>query len=374
MNWYVVDELQLEAKLGLVFFASSMPRLLFMLIGGAIADRVNKATIMLLSDLTKGLLLIAVVALLFVDLFSIAVLIGLSFVFGLLDAFFWPASSSLMPSLVDRDQLTRANSIVQTTQRASTIVGPLLAGLIIGIGSYEIMFACVSVMLLLAAGVDIIIRKHVTIHDGQTDERASIWHNIKDGFRYLKQSPFMIALMLSSVALNLFLSGPMQVGLPIFAHDILDGDEFTYSLLSGTLGVGTLLRALLIGFLNVNRKRGIVALIGLMSLGVFMVSFSLTTVLIVSLIFISLIGFVISIIDVPIISAIQANTESQYIGRIMSLMSFASMGLIPVSYLLTSLMISIGFAIDTILLLSSICLIVVGICVLLFARSIRTVD
>ncbi|WP_306973534.1 MFS transporter [Alkalibacillus salilacus] len=374
VNWYVVDELQLEAKLGLVFFASSVPRLVFMLIGGAIADRVNKATVMLLSDLTKGLLLVAVIVLLLVDLFSIGILIGLSFVFGLLDAFFWPSSSSLMPSLVSRDQLTRANSIVQTTQRASTIIGPLLAGLVIGFGSYEVMFAFVSAMLLLAAIVDLIIRKNVSYDQDELNESSSVWHNIKEGFAYLKQSPFMLALMLSSVSMNLFLSGPMQVGLPLFARDILNGDEFTYSLLSGMLGVGTLVGALLIGVLNVRQKRGMVALTGIMLLGLFMVAFSLTDSLLLSLMFISLIGLVISTIDVPIISAIQAHTEKKYIGRMMSLMSFASMGLIPVSYLLTSFLISLGLTIDTILLSSSVCLMVVGVFVLVFAKSLRTVN
>ncbi|GAA0466789.1 MFS transporter [Alkalibacillus silvisoli] len=372
VNWYVVDYLRLEVMLGIVFFATSIPRLLFMLIGGAIADRVNKATVMLVSDFTKAVLLLAVIGLLVFDLLSIWVLVGLAFLFGLLDAFFWPASSSLFPSIVDREQLTRANAIVQTTQRSSIIVGPLLAGLVIGFGSYELMFGIVSLMLLIAAVIDMFLRRNVN-KDIEL-EQASIWGAITDGIRYVKQSSFLLTLMLTSVSLNLFLSGPMQVGLPIFARNVLDGDEFTYSLLSGLLGVGMLIGAIIVGIINIKRRRGLVSLGGIMALGVFMVSFSLTGELWLSLLFIGLVGLTMAIIDVPLISAIQAHTDEEYLGRMMSLISFSSMGLLPVSFLLTSMFISLGFAIEEIIFVASCCLLMVGLIVVIFTKSIRQID
>ncbi|MDV2581300.1 MFS transporter [Alkalibacillus haloalkaliphilus] len=374
VNWYVVDYLRLEAMLGLVFFASSIPRLLFMLIGGAIADRVNKATVMLLSDFTKAVLLILVIGLLIFDLVSIWVLVGLAFLFGLLDAFFWPASSSLFPKLVDREQLTRANSIVHTTQRFSVIAGPLIAGVVIGFGSYELMFGLVSLMLLLAAVVDLYLRKRVGLDEEEQQTHPSVWRSVMDGIRYVKESPFLLTLMLTSVSLNLFLSGPLQVGLPIFARNVIGGGEFTYSLLSGVLGAGMLIGAVLVGVINVNRRRGLVSLISIVALGVFMIAFSLTGELWVSLLVISLVGLTLSIIDVPILSAIQAHTDEKYIGRMMSLISFASMGLLPVSFLLTSVFISIGFSIDEIIFVASCCLLTVGLVVITFAKSIRYVD
>ncbi|MDQ0352877.1 MFS family permease [Alkalibacillus filiformis] len=374
VNWYVVDYLRLEAMLGFVFVASSIPRLLFMLIGGAIADRVNKASIMLLSDFTKAVLLILVICLLVFDLVSIWVLVGLAFLFGLLDAFFWPASSSLFPKLVEREQLTRANSIVHTTQRFSVIVGPLIAGLIIGFGSYELMFGLVSLMLMLAAVVDLYLRRRVGLDEEENETHPSVWRSIMDGLRYVKQSPFLLTLMLTSVSLNLFLSGPLQMGLPIFARNVIGGGEFTYSLLSGVLGVGMLIGAVIVGVININRRRGLVSLVSIVALGVFMVIFSLTGELWLSLLVISLVGLTLSIIDVPILSAIQANTDEDYIGRMMSLISFASMGLLPVSFLLTSLFISLGFSIDQIIFVASCCLLTVGLIVVTFAKSIRYVD
>ncbi|WP_035513026.1 MFS transporter [Halalkalibacillus halophilus] len=374
VNWYVVDGLELEAMLGLVFFASSVPRLVFMLLGGAIADRVNKASIMFLSDFTKALLLIGVVILLIVGVLNIWVLVGLAFLFGLLDAFFWPASNSLFPSLVDRSQLTRANSIIQTTQRFSVIIGPVIAGAVIGFGSYEVMFGLVSLMLLVAAVVDVYLKRATTIEVMDEEEPSTVWQSITSGFRYVKESPFLLTLMMTSVSINLFISGPLQVGLPIFARNILDGDEFTYSILSGTSGVGMLIGSVTIGILNVRNKRGVVAIVGIVFLSIFFVAFSLSGVLWLSMLFVGLIGITLSVIDIPLISAIQAHTEEKFIGRIMSLLAFASIGLVPVSYLLTTSFISLGFDINEIMLVSSLCLLVVGFTVLLFAKSLRTID
>lgn len=91
-NWYIVNYLGLEAMLGLVMFASSVPRLAFMLIGGVIADRLSKPWIMFLSDFTKGILLLGVISLFLFDILSIPFLVILAFLFGVLDAFFYPAS------------------------------------------------------------------------------------------------------------------------------------------------------------------------------------------------------------------------------------------------------------------------------------------
>jgi MFS family permease len=96
INWYIVDYLKLDAMLGVVLVASTVPRLLFMLIGGVIADRMSKAKVMFISDVTKGILLIGIVCLFLFDVLSIWSLVVLGFLFGVLDAFFWPASNSIL--------------------------------------------------------------------------------------------------------------------------------------------------------------------------------------------------------------------------------------------------------------------------------------
>ncbi|WP_444684448.1 MFS transporter [Alkalicoccus luteus] len=373
VNWYVVDSLGLEAMLGLVFFASSVPRLVFMLIGGALADRFNRAVIMLVSDLTKAILLIGIIVLLVFQLVNIWVLVVLALLFGLLDAFFWPASQTVLPGIVGKKQLTRANSVVQLTNNATLIAGPMLAGFLIGFGSYELMFLVVSIMLFAAAAIDWRLKRDIEVPE-ESDREESVLHAIKSGFSYMRSRPFLLTLMMTSVFLNLLLVGPFVMGLPIYANLILGGDELTYSYLNATSGAGMLAGALLVGVLNIQRKRGLVSLSGILLLALAFLGFGLAPDLLWSLVFIAFVGMLISVIDIPLISAIQANTPDDYLGRVMSMLTFAALGLVPVSYLLTSLLLSAGLAIDTIMIGGAILMGVQALVVITFAKSIRSID
>ncbi|WP_267879694.1 MFS transporter [Caldalkalibacillus mannanilyticus] len=93
-SWYVVEVLKLEASLGLIFIAASVPRLLFMALGGVIADRMSRSLIMFISDMTRALLIVGLVVLLVLDMISLWTFVGFALVFGVLDAFFWPASGA----------------------------------------------------------------------------------------------------------------------------------------------------------------------------------------------------------------------------------------------------------------------------------------
>ncbi|TFB18886.1 MFS transporter [Filobacillus milosensis] len=379
VNWYVVDFLRLEAMLGLVFFASSVPRLMFMLIGGVIADRINRGWIMFLSDFTKGVLLIGVIGLLMFDMLSIWLLIGLALVFGLLDAFFWPASSSMLPTILKKEELTRGNSIVETVRNISIVTGPILAGVIIGFGSYTIMFAIVSGMLLISALVDWILKNKINDEELQDksankEKPSSIFSSIKEGLAYLKQSPFLLTLMLTVVFLNLAFAGPLQVGMPIFAKNVLGGDELTFSTLSAGLAIGMLLGTILVGVLNIRKKRGLVAVVSIGGMAIFYTAFSLIGVFWVNVALVVCIGISVSFTNVPLTAAIQHHTEEKYIGRVSSLVQFSAMGLIPISYLITTMFISLGVKIDQIMMYAALTLCVLSAIVLIKAKSLRELD
>lgn len=379
-NWYVVDYLGLEKMLGLVFFASTVPRLLFMLIGGAIADRISKPWIMFISDVSKGLLLIGVVALLVFDVLSISFLIVLAFLFGILDAFFWPASGSLLPTVVNKEQLTRANSVIDMTKQATMITGPFLAAILLGSGGYIAVFAFISFSLLVAGGIDIIIKNSIKSEDQEKqeifnkNEKTNMFQSIKEGFTYVKQSTFLLSLMSTMIFLNLFFVGPFTIGMPLFARDILSGTEITYSFLNGGLAAGMLLGSLSIGLLNIQKKRGLISVLSIMCLSILFILLSLSDSLLVSLPIVILMGVTVACANVPLAAVIQHHTANEYLGRVMSLVTFASMGLVPISYLFTSFLLSISVPIETIMLISSSILCSMTLFVIIKVKSLREVD
>src|ERR1700679_3658246 len=111
-TWYGVKALGAEQQLGLIMIAEYVPRVFLMLLGGVAADRVRPSRIMFVSLLTRLLLIFLLVGLLGIGRLNIGFLIGFAFLYGSLDAFFWPASDALLRCIVEDDSLLKASSIM----------------------------------------------------------------------------------------------------------------------------------------------------------------------------------------------------------------------------------------------------------------------
>src|SRR5690625_2039375 len=88
---------------GMLFVAASIPRLLFLSVGGVVADRFSKSKILFLSDLTRALLIGAILILVFTETVNVWHLIVMAMMFGISDAYGYPATNSLVPSILDKE-------------------------------------------------------------------------------------------------------------------------------------------------------------------------------------------------------------------------------------------------------------------------------
>lgn len=346
-SWYVVHVLGLEASLGILYVAVSVPRLLFMIISGTVADRFSKTKIMFLSDFLRGLLLIGLLVWFLFGGITLWTFVIFAFFFGILDAFFWAAESAVLPSIVHRDNLTRGNSVIQMTNQTSFILAPMLAGVIVAFGNYELLFATTAAMLIIASTLIFFMRvSEVKEEEGKQKE---FWETFKEGILYVKQSRVLLIIVLTTVFLNLFLVGPMTMGLPLFVKTILNGTSVDFSLLEAGLAVGMLLGSVVIGVLNLKKNRCKIALLSLIFSGIAFGGLSLTTELWMSILFLGLFGVSLSVTNIPLIAFLQSLIEEKMLGRVMGLISLASMGLIPVSYVLTSTILAMGVSIHHIM-------------------------
>ncbi|MCF6408345.1 MFS transporter [Pseudalkalibacillus salsuginis] len=373
-SWYVVEVMNLQASLGLVFIASSIPRVVFMILGGAVADRFNKNVIMFLSDILRAIVALALVVWLLLGDVSIWSFVMFALVFGVLDAFFWPANSGLLPSLIDKQQLTRANSVIQMTSQSSFIIGPMLAGAIIALGSYVLAFSITAVLLVIASIAVFLIRIKKKEGTSEKQSPSNLLSSIKEGIDYVKQSAFLCSLLLFAIFINLFMVGPLQMGLPLFVKNVIGGNSLDFSYLEGSFAGGMLVGSILIGILNIQRKRGLVVIYAVLGSGLFFALFSFTDVLWQSLVLIALLGSTFSVINIPIIAAIQSVVKQEMIGRVMSLLSMASLGLVPVSFAITSGVLSFGVDITSVMLTGATLIIIFAIVVFMKVPGLRNFE
>ncbi|MBM5573310.1 MFS transporter [Deefgea sp. CFH1-16] len=149
-TWYVVKTLGAKEQLGWVMIAGSIPRIALMAIGGVLADRMSRSRIILVSLALRVVLLFALVGLLYLQRLDIWALTAFAFFYGALDAFFWPARDTLTPAIVTDGDLTRANSIMLTTNQVGMVFGPVLGGAMLALMSYEAIFSLTGGMLFIA--------------------------------------------------------------------------------------------------------------------------------------------------------------------------------------------------------------------------------
>ncbi|MDF9556065.1 MFS transporter [Bacillus tropicus] len=370
-TWYIAKTLNLEASLGVVFVALSVPRLIFMIIGGAVADKFPKKNIMFYSNIIRAILVATILTWFIVGDVTLYTFALFALFFGLADAFFWSADGSILPELVEKSRLTQANSLTQMTNQASVILGPVLGGILIKFTNYETIFSITILLLIVAA---ILVQKIQFTMPTQQNTDKGMFTSIKEGILYVKESPFLSTFLICSAFLNLFLIGPMQVGFPLFVKNVLHGDSLQFSYLEASVGGGMAIGAVIVGLKNINRRRGLFCIIMMLLSGVFFLSINFSTVLWQALLAGMFYGITIAMAIVPLMAMIQSTVKEEMMGRVMSLLMLSSMGFIPLSYAFTSIALAIGIPIVTVMKSGAIAVIVFVLFVAIRVPVVRKFD
>ncbi|AHX20898.1 MFS transporter [Bacillus cereus] len=370
-TWYIAKTLNLEASLGVVFVALSVPRLIFMIVGGAVADKFPKKNIMFYSNIIRAILVATILTWFIVGDVTLYTFALFALFFGLADAFFWSADGSILPELVEKSRLTQANSLTQMTNQASVILGPVLGGILIKFTNYETIFSITILLLIVAA---ILVQKIQFTMPEQKDTAKGMFTSIKEGILYVKESPFLSTFLICSAFLNLFLIGPMQVGFPLFVKNVLHGDSLQFSYLEASVGGGMAIGAIIVGLKNINRRRGLFCIIMMLLSGVFFLAINFSTVLWQALLAGMFYGITIAMAIVPLMAMIQSTVKEEMMGRVMSLLMLSSMGFIPLSYAFTSLALAMGIPIVTVMKSGAIAVIVFVLFVAIRIPVVRKFD
>ncbi|MDN3362657.1 MFS transporter [Priestia megaterium] len=345
-QWYVVNYLDLKNSLGLILTATTLPRVLLMLIGGVIADRHRRSKIIFLSLITRCIMLVIMAIFFSNSLLSLSVLFIFALLFGASDAFFWSARDSIIPKIVSKDQLVQANSVIQTTNQISVMLGPVVGAALLSFFSYSICFIIIATSLLVSALLVYFLKEEKSSEIKET----TLIRDLRDGISFVKDSRFLLTIMGTFIIVNLFFIGPLMLSIPIIANDTFGGKAIYLSILQSSFATGMLLGAIIMGLLNIKKKRGILT-ISLVALeGILLIIYSQTNLLWLAALILLSIGICVSSINIPIVSLIQESTPTGIVGRVMSINTMVSMGLIPISYALVSALLNLSIDIRLILL------------------------
>jgi MFS family permease len=318
------------SELSLVAAAASAGLLVSVLIGGVAADRLPRRAVMIGVEIVRiasaGLAgALAVTGAL--QLWHLAVI---AFVIGAAEAFFFPAYSAILPTLLPPDELLAANGVEGTLRPiAQQALGPALAGALIG-GFVP------GVSLLLAAGIYalalvalIAMRAAPVVPDEEV--RSSVLGDLAEGFRYLFRTGWLFATLAFATLYVLVLIGPIEVLLPFAVRDQTGGGAGSFALVLGAFGVGGAIGSLVVSSLRLPR-RYLTAMILLWGVGTApMMLIGLTRELWVMAVATFVVGFTGAAAMVIWGTLLQRRVPRHLLGRVSSLDFFVSLALMPVS-------------------------------------------
>jgi hypothetical protein len=262
-----------------------------------------------------------------------------------LDALYYPASMSIVPTLVDRDRLSAANALTQAAEQVSSIFGPALAGTLLALLGLGASFGATAVLFLIATalfGAVARAAKPSGTSDvpeevkGQSDTRIEF----SEGIRYVWRDGVIRSLLLILLCTNLAMMGPLYVGGAVLAESRLGGAG-AFGTLVGAAGVGALIGIVGAGSVSRFRRRGLIelGLTGLLGLIVGAIAFVPNLAAAVALAI--AIGAISSFLGVITVSWLQERTESALIGRVMSFAMFSAVALDPISFALAGILVGI---------------------------------
>ncbi len=247
--------------LGIDDFLSQLPILLFMLIGGVVADRHDRRWLLTGSQYVQAFSAFMLALLVWNGSITVWFIFALSFISGCGQAFGGPAYQALIPSLVPRRDLPNAIALNSTQFNLSRVLGP---GVGVGIVSTIGLAACFAVNgLSFFIVVVALTALHLPPHTPSPDRRA-LGVELQSGLFYVRDNRLMLTLTIL-VGVSTFLAMPILTMLPAFATEVLTGTgtpESRLSMLMASQGLGAILGALIVGTVDTRKHMGRLLLSG----------------------------------------------------------------------------------------------------------------
>jgi MFS family permease len=335
LAWWVLEKTGSATVMGVLLICSFTPMLLFLLIGGVAADRYPRVQVMVASDLLRGAIVSIVAILALTQRLEVWHVCCASIVFGLVNAFFQPSYSALVPEIVARDVLPSANALTSLSMQIGRVVGPGLGALLIGLGSTGLGFMLNGLSFFLSAACLVpLLGKSAPIVPQPMPQRLGVLRDAREGVDTVLRSPILWISMIVMALSNITLGGPYNVALPFLVKDHLKADATTLGLLYASFPIGYVLGGILLGQCNKYRRRGLIVHAGLAIAGLMIMSFGLPMSLI-ALVFAALLnGAALEMTNLVWTNILQEVVPGERLGRISSIDSLGSYALLPVGYAL----------------------------------------
>ena len=334
LAWQVYQLSDAPTAMGVVGVAMTVPTIVFLLVGGALSDRLDRRRLMLAADVAR-LLAAASLAVLTVtgtlEIWHVALLVA---VYGTGQAFFAPAFDAIVPDLVPGDQLAQANALDQLIRPiALRMVGPALGGVLVGVFGAAAVFALDAASFGLSALALLLIRAPASVREPA--DQSSLLGDLREGWQFVRRRRWLWVTFVSAAIAYLLFMGPVEVLVPYVVKHDLGGTASDLGLIFGAGGLASILTAMALGQLGLPR-RSMTFIYGAWTVATLaVVGYGVGTAVWHFMLASAVFNALETAGTVVWITAKQRHVPSYMLGRVSSLDWLISIGLLPLSFALT---------------------------------------
>lgn len=344
LPWLVLQLTGSFLAVGTIMMAATIPRMVFLLVGGAVSDWLSPHKLMVASNAFRSVVCAILTILVLVKAVSLWQLFILAAAFGTLDAFFSPAMKSFIPALLNEDNLVAGNSLLQGSNMMAKIIGPSLAGFVIAVAGYAAAFGLDTLSFVFVTVCLLLMRtKRVASAAEQSGlpSTGKLLRSIREGLRYTLHEPAIRSLLIVLGVIEFSFAGPLTVGLAALANSRFAGGSKAFGIMLSTLGGGFLLGTISANWFKRSRI-GFATFVGGFALGSFLMLLGLAPNIYWACLILAMIATIGGCLQVLNAVWFQTRADPQMLGRVMSVVMLCGFGLTPLSYVIAGALIKIS--------------------------------
>jgi MFS family permease len=334
LPWLVFQITGSSLAFGALLMVEGIPRAVLMLIGGVVTDRFSPRAVMITSNLLRLVITVLLTLVVAGQAIQLWMLFLIAFSFGSVDAFFHPAYRAMIPAIVDDDNLRASNSLMLSAAQLVQIGGPGVAGVLVYSVGVVLSFALDAFTFLFTSITLLLMRPVATpqkkASPQPTPERSGVLSEIGEMLGFVRHNAQLRTIILVVAAINLLFNGPLIVGTATLGKVRFVEGSAAFGAMLSAFAIGMLIGTLAAGVIR-PRRPGLICLLLVAAEGVCLVGIAHAAALVTACILLVLIGVGAGFGNVNVVTLTQKNVSKEMMGRVMSLIVLAEVGLTPVS-------------------------------------------
>lgn len=321
--WHIRDLTDQPIALGGIGLARMLPVVIFSLIGGAVADTLDRRTIIFITQSAMALVALGLAVLTLQGTITVWLIYLLTAIQAMAIAFDMPARQSMVPNLVPAEDLPNAFSMQSLAFEIGAIVGPALSGLIIGYWGQAYVYL-INAISFLAVIIALVMIGRVPQKPREAGQRVVSLKAIGEGLRFIYKQPMILSTMVLDFFATFFSSA--NTLLPFFARDVLKVGPVAYGWLSAAQSIGATAAAIVISQVHQIRKQGPIFMISVIIFGVATILFGVSKTVVLAMVALIIIGAADTVSMIIRNTIRQLQTPDEMRGRMTSINQIFFMG------------------------------------------------